>query len=276
MLRWFVYLAVVACMATMGYAKPTRVVSMNLCTDQLAMLLADPDQLLSVSHLAGDPLVSSMTLEAQSYVTNFGRAEEIYMLNPDLILVSTYTNRATVDMFKRLGLRVEAIAPVTRLEEVRERILEIGVLLGRQEHANNVATRYMADLDNIRIAIGNGPRAALYAANGWTSGDNTLAGQILLTAGMRNIASESGITYNGTLHLETLAMAQPDLIIGSATYQGHSRSEEILIHPIVESFKRNEARSHIHNSDWFCGTPHILKAVRRLAADRLSFQVKAE
>ena len=39
---------------------PARVVSMNLCTDQLAMLLAAPGQLLSVSKLARDPMSSAM------------------------------------------------------------------------------------------------------------------------------------------------------------------------------------------------------------------------
>ena len=39
---------------------PARVVSINLCTDQLAMLLAAPGQLLSVSHLAREPQSSSM------------------------------------------------------------------------------------------------------------------------------------------------------------------------------------------------------------------------
>ena len=34
--------------------QPQRVVSMNLCTDQLAMLIARPGQLHSVSHLASD------------------------------------------------------------------------------------------------------------------------------------------------------------------------------------------------------------------------------
>jgi iron complex transport system substrate-binding protein len=34
---------------------PARVVSVNLCTDQLAMLIAAPGQLQSVSWLAADP-----------------------------------------------------------------------------------------------------------------------------------------------------------------------------------------------------------------------------
>ena len=39
---------------------PRRVVSINLCTDQLAMMLAAPGQLVSVSQLAGDPHSSAM------------------------------------------------------------------------------------------------------------------------------------------------------------------------------------------------------------------------
>ena len=54
---------------------PTRVVSMNLCTDQLAMLLADEGQLLSVSHIAFDPLASPMVEEAAGYEKNHGQAE---------------------------------------------------------------------------------------------------------------------------------------------------------------------------------------------------------
>mgnify|MGYP006999250795 CR=1 FL=1 len=43
---------------------PARVVSMNLCTDQLAMALAAPGQLISVSYIARDPRASAMAEEA--------------------------------------------------------------------------------------------------------------------------------------------------------------------------------------------------------------------
>ncbi|MES9929463.1 MAG: hypothetical protein ABW158_15245, partial [Candidatus Thiodiazotropha sp. 6PDIVS] len=33
-------------------AQPQRVVSLNLCSDQLLLMLADPSQIASVSHLA--------------------------------------------------------------------------------------------------------------------------------------------------------------------------------------------------------------------------------
>ena len=43
---------------------PARVVSINLCTDQLALLLAAPGQLLSVSWLSQDPQSSMLAAAA--------------------------------------------------------------------------------------------------------------------------------------------------------------------------------------------------------------------
>ena len=76
---------------------PARVVSMNLCTDQLAMLLAAPGQLISVSHLASDPMASTMVAEAQAYPVNRGGAEQILLMEPDLVLAGSYTSLASVE-----------------------------------------------------------------------------------------------------------------------------------------------------------------------------------
>lgn len=54
---------------------PRRVVSMNLCTDQLALALADPSQIVSVSHFATDPSMSVHWKQAEDLPVNYGRAE---------------------------------------------------------------------------------------------------------------------------------------------------------------------------------------------------------
>ena len=69
-------------------APPQHVVSMNLCTDQLAMLLAAPGQLVSVSHVARDPRASALADQAMAYPVNHGDAEEIYLAKPDLVLAA--------------------------------------------------------------------------------------------------------------------------------------------------------------------------------------------
>lgn len=74
---------------------PARVVSMNVCTDQLAMLVARPGQLHSVSWLAADPAMSVLANEAEGLRLNRGLAEEIFLMKPDLVIAGTFSTRAT-------------------------------------------------------------------------------------------------------------------------------------------------------------------------------------
>lgn len=105
---------------------PLRVVSINVCTDQLAMLLAKPQQLLSVSYMASDPESAVLHEMAQNYHPNHGLAEEIFLMKPDLILAGTYSSPATTSLLRRLGFQVEQFAPETSFDDVRENILRMG------------------------------------------------------------------------------------------------------------------------------------------------------
>ncbi|MDE4175318.1 ABC transporter substrate-binding protein [Phaeobacter sp. PT47_59] len=253
-------------------APPARVVSMNLCTDQLSMLLAGADQLVSVSFLARDPRSSAMSEEAESYIINHGRAEEIYLLQPDLVIASAHSRQATVSMLRRLDIPVAVVEPARSLEEVSERIAEVGALLGRERAAQAMITQYERDLTLLRATGTRSVRGVLYAAQGWTAGDATLAGQILRAAGLQNVADELGYDYGGALPLEQLVMVAPDMIVPSTPYAGHSRAEEILLHPVIDAYRHGGASAAMRDADWVCGTPHVLRAVARLSDDRKRFE----
>ena len=246
---------------------PGRVVSMNACTDQLAMLVAGEGQLLSVSRLAADPRVSAMVSEAAAYPLNHGRAEEVFLMDPDLVLVGAFSARVAADMLSGLGIRVETFEPAASLADVPERIAQMGRALGREDRAEAIIAAFERDLAALRSERGPRPRAALYQANGYTSGDRTLAGEILDAAGFRNVAAEMGLSSGGVMPLETLVLAAPDVIVSGQRYPGASRSEEILDHPVVAAL-RGGPEARIADSDWVCGTPFVLRAVERLAEAR--------
>ena len=257
--------------ATGAIAGPSRVVSMNLCTDQLAMLLAAPGQLASVSYIARDPRSSAMADRALAFPVNHGLAEEIYLQKPDLVIAGAYSTPATTDMLRRLGVPVVVFQPALSLTDVRDRILQMGEVLDREEAARTLLADYDRRLAALQSAGPEAPRAALYAANGFTSGSMTLAGQILRAAGLRNVADELG--YDGTAHLplELLALADPDLLVSTTPYPRGSRSEEILQHPVVDQLATRSGAGQIRDADWVCGTPHVLRAVEALAEERRKF-----
>ena len=241
---------------------PQRVVSMNLCTDQFALMLAAPGQLVSVSHVATDPLSSPMAEVAAAYPINRGSAEQIYLMRPDLVLAHPWTDPTALAMLRRLGVEVVQVPGVQRLADIPERLATFGALLGREEAAETLIRQFETDLEAL-AALPPGPRAAFYGANGYSLGEGSLSHEILTRAGFRNIAPEIGRSDSGQIALELLVMAAPDLILRSALYPGASRSEEILHHPALQSLIA-AGRGLDVGSDWACGTPHVVAALRDL------------
>jgi iron complex transport system substrate-binding protein len=246
-------------------APPARVVSMNLCTDQLAMMLAAPGQLLSVTWLAADPRMSAMAGEAGAYRPNRGGAEEIFLMRPDLVLADEWSDAATVAMLRRLGVRVEQFPPGTSLDEVRGNILRMGALLGREREAEALLGAFGAGMAAVPAAGDPRPRAAIYGPNGWADGSASLAGQILKAAGYENVADERGVGMGAILPLEALVMAAPDLVITAPRDGVEGRADAVTRHPALLPYTDRTATT---GPDWICAGPFTVRAVMALARHR--------
>ena len=256
-----------------GGGAPARVVSVNLCTDQLALLLAAPGQLVSVSRLAHDPRSSALHDIARRLPANGSGAEEVFLLQPDLVLAGTFTAEATIQTLRSLGIRVELFAPARSLADVRARLAQMGAALGREA----AAARLIADFDAALAQLAASapprrPRAALYYVNSFTLGDNSLAGAILAAAGFDNIAGEIGLDWGGSLPLEQLVMLAPEVIVRGRDYPGQARAEDNMTHPALSRLARSRVATSLTDRDWICGTPQVLNAVREMRALRLSME----
>lgn len=205
--------------------------------------------------------------------TNGSGAEEIYLLNPDLVLAGTFTAPATVNMLRDLGIRVELFAPARALNDVPLRVAQMGDALERKAEADALIAAFEAELNAIRSDTSTTrPRAVLTYVNSYSSGDATLAGDILKIAGFDNAAVELGLSSVGTVSLEELILLNPDVIVQGRDYPGASRAEDNLHHPALRALKNTRFTSDMTDRDWICGTPHVLKAVRDMHALRLELE----
>ena len=245
---------------------PQRVVSMNLCTDQFALMLAAPDQLVSVSYISADPVTSPLADLAARYPLNHGSAEEIYLLAPDLVLADPWTDPAALSMLRRLGIAVVQVEGVRQLSDIPARLRRFGELLGRQAEAEALIGQFETDLAALS-APQDGPRAVIYFPNGYSLGEGSLSHEILTRAGFRNIATELTPSATGQIALELLVMAAPDLIIRDRPYPGASRAEELMHHPALAALIAAGA-GHESGPDWACGTPRVIAALRALVEMR--------
>lgn len=254
-----------ALLALPAAAAPERVVSLNVCTDQLAMMVAGEGQLVSVSSLARDPLYSPMAAEAEAYPVNHGLAEEVFSLRPDLVLAGAHAATRTVALLRKLGVRV-AVFPLARdLSDVPEALARMGDLLGREKTAAAIAARFEADLARLRTHRAPPLRAATFYPNAYTSGSGSLADAILSAAGLVNIAAEKGLSGLTRLPLEALVMATPDLVISGQDQEAPALAEGVQTHPALTALTGRSRRAAVAGNAWVCGTPHVLSAIRTLA-----------
>ncbi|WP_109612784.1 ABC transporter substrate-binding protein [Pseudaminobacter salicylatoxidans] len=242
---------------------PRRVVSMNVCTDQLAMLLAGGGQLYSVSALAGDTESSVLADEAGRYVINHGLAEEVFLMSPDLVIAGTYTTRTTVDLLRRLGFRVEEFAPANSFADIGEHITRMGELLGRQEKAAALIAQMEARLAALRAQPASGKTVALYYANSYTSGAGTLVDETVKAAGLVNIADTLGMQGTSQLPLEMLVLENPDLVVTShGEYARPALAEEGYVHPAFKALIAGRKVVDVPARYTICGAPFTLEAAR--------------
>ena len=260
-------LAAVAALVLTGAAAevgtaPLRVVSINLCTDQLAMTLAAPGQLVSVSSLAQDPRTSLMADRAAAFPANHGRAEEIYLLRPDVVLASSFTTPATLSMLRRLGVPVATFEPETSLDGVTRSILQMGQALGREAEAHDMAARFRGDLAALRAQGGAGPLAATWAANGYMTGTETLSADVLRAAGFDLVAERLGMRFGASIPLESLLMTDPDAVVTGPPDGAPARADDVVPHPPLA--RSRAALIEVDDREWICGLPQVLAAGRDL------------
>lgn len=246
---------------------PQRVVSMNVCTDQLAMLVARPGQLHSVSYLARDAGTSAMAEEAGAYAVNHGLAEEIFLMKPDLVLAGTYTTRTTISLLRRLGFRVEEFQPEASFDEVRANLARMGDLLGNPVRAKTLIAGMDAQIAALEAAGTPRLRTALTFANSYTAGSGTLVSEVVKRAGLDNIAEILGMTGTARLPLELLVLADPELMAGGRSeVEGPALAEQNFAHPAYRALAAATAEAPLENRLTVCGGPFTLEAARALQA----------
>lgn len=238
-----------------------RVVSVNLCTDQLVMLLADPDQVVSLSKLSDDPRSSAMAEEAKPFAKNSGLAEEIAVSKPDIVVGGTFTDPSLIGMLRTINIDVVQFPLTTSLDEIPSQIRKMGEVLDRVDVAEILALEVEDRLALLENLQDDAPLAAFFYPNGFALGEDTLSHSILTAGGARNLSVELGFTGNGRVSLEKIVLRNPDFLISSTPYAGFSQSEAMTTHPVLDAYPV------LYSSpEWVCGTPPAFSAVEQVKA----------
>ncbi|MFP7571081.1 ABC transporter substrate-binding protein [Marivita sp. S2033] len=260
MLRLLTLLILLLAPMGAGASGLPRVVSVNVCTDQLVMLLAEPSQIIALSPLADDPRASAMAAEAAAFAKTSASAEAIAVQAPDIVVAGQYNDPALMNMLRSIGVEIVEFPLVQALEDIPASMRKMGRVLAQEARAETMAAAFEAELAQFSEPDDSAPLAAFFFPNGYALGTGTLSHDILTAGGARNLSAALGMTGNGRLSLEQLVLHAPDLLIGAPHNDGFSRSEEMTTHPAIAGIAMYHS-----SADWVCETPHVLTAIKQVA-----------
>jgi len=169
--------------AAVAQPRPQQVASLNLCTDQLLVALADRQQIASLSRLAHDPSVSFMAEQAAGLPLNKGGAEVLLFSKPDLVLTGTHGQQDQVAVLKAQGLDVLQLGPWSGLAEGREQIRILAGRLGHADRGEALIARIDAALNRAKDSIPNGRGILVYERGGWVTAARSPLSEVLKQMG---------------------------------------------------------------------------------------------
>ncbi len=256
------------------------VISINLCTDQMVMLLADPSQIRALSHLSQDEAGSYYHEEAQGFAQAEPQAEDILPLSPDVVMTGPYVSHYTLALLDELGVRVEALEIADSVKSMLDNIHRMGSILGQQARADTLGASLrqqlaqiddrVARLDSAMLASGDtAPRAAVYDANGYTVGLESLRGEAMARAGWHNVAADKGIASYGVLALEDMIRLAPQALIESPYSRGtYSRGQMLADHPALRQAGLDPMIISLPSNQTICAGPWLIDVIEQLVDAR--------
>lgn len=230
-----------------------RVVSLNLCTDQLLVMLA-PEKIVALSPLSRDPALSFVAVRAASLPIVRASAEAVLRLHPDLVLAARYGAQATLAILQSEGVRIDRIGLPQTFAAIRAQTLRVAGVLGVPRRGQALVQAMDATLAAVRPASRR-VTAIAWQPRGFADGPGTLMGAVLRAAGLTNLADGHRIG------IEALLRAHPDLLVVQQAPRYPSLATDPLSSPALAGIPRRAVPPALT----ICGGVFTAQAVAMLA-----------
>jgi len=253
---------------------PQRIVSFNVCADQLVLALADPAQIAALSPNATDPAISVLAEQARAFKQVGRTAETIAPLSPDLILVGPWDRPLTQQMLRALGFRMVSVDLINDFDGALTQIRAVAALLGHPDKGAALEAEIVAARQRLGQARRPAAATALLVGNGgYTVGPASLASALMVEAGLRPPPGAPA-GYGGYVPLEKLIELRPDYLVMSTVVETPDGQGALyLTHPALRALYPPSRRIILPSRYTLCGGPslvagfdYLTEVVTRLAA----------
>jgi iron complex transport system substrate-binding protein len=237
-IRLFIFLLMLA--LPLLAARPQRVVSQTVGTDELLLALADPGQIAALSHISHEAQFSPVAEEARRFpAIKDSDAESVLRYRPDLVLAASFTRPETLALLKRAGVRLVVLDRFDTLEDVYLSLHILGKELGQETRAEALIKQCQGRVDALTARL-KGARPVRVLSAGvypFTSGAGTTFQDLCDHAGAVNVATEAGLKGHAPTPSEKLLVWNVEVLVASGDSNMRARLAEIPHYRLLPAFK---------------------------------------
>lgn len=208
-------------------AKPQRIVSLTMSTDNILLGLVKPERVVCANVLVDDP-VSSNVVELGKDIPNKVRhpkVEEILAMEPDLVIAANWGDIDYVESLRNMGINVVVVKGAKNLPDIRDNIRLIAAAVGEPRRGDKLVSMMDDKLAEIKAKVDKIPQEArkrvlLISLMNNYGGKDCIYDDACTLAGVTNCLSEYGLKRGDKLTKEMMVQMNPDMIF-LPTYNAH-------------------------------------------------------
>lgn len=198
-------------------APPQRIASVTLGSDEILQSLVGPERLLGVTFFASDPAISNIAdqLEGIPHTDLVANTEYLISLDPDLVIVASFTDPAALDQLLDADLTVLVLTEFNTVDEIRTNIRLLGQVTGEETRAETLIAAMDSRLNELHSLTENQDplRVLYYEPGGITYGPGSTVDEIITLAGGENVIAESDLGAYPLVDAEYIIAANPDVVL---------------------------------------------------------------
>lgn len=260
-----------------GQAAGPSVASLDFCADQYVLALADPDQIVGVSPHA-ETEFSYLAEKASGIPKIRPTAEEILVLEPEMVVRLWGGGYGAKDTLERYGIPVVQVSLAVTLEETKANLLAVGEALGHLDRAKAIAVDLETRISAIQAVPDEERPVALYVTpSGTTTGRGTFIHEMMTTAGVDNMSAALGTSPWHPVNLEALALSPPDMIVAGFydLRSGKLSNWSLSRHEFLRRQGEIRPVARIPSREIACAAWFVVDAIEEIAATRRSLSPDA-
>lgn len=209
---------------------PQRIASAILAGDEMLSQLVETDRVVGVTALVDDVGISNvMPPFPLSIPRNNAGVEELLALQPELIIVASYTDANTVRLMLASGIPLVRFVNGDSFREIDANVRTLSAALGEEARGRRWLDDMWRRLTDVEAVVRNRPRPRVlyYSLSGSTAGRNSLTDEALSLAGGYNVIRDTAIQGYSRISPELAISLQPEVIFMSDWQAGNTQESAL-------------------------------------------------